>query len=191
MSKIRKQLEKFGLSDSQIEEIIGIGKAISVRKNEVIIHYNEPCNKVYYLVKGAFISRFINEEKEMQKAINFFFEDSHSFITIPDAFFSTKLSNSELRAVKPSEVLEFKLEDIQYLIAKDPDIYNFYHNQVIKGLLEENALKTKIITETKENLYNYLVNKYPSLLKYVSTKHIAEFMGITPEWLSKIKKNQQ
>jgi hypothetical protein len=88
-------------------------------------------------------------------------------------------------------VIEFSLDDIDNIVNDDIGLFRFYFNVVCRGFLEENELKSKIITESSENLFKYLTTEYPLLIKSVSSKYIAEFMGITPEWLSKIRKNQK
>jgi hypothetical protein len=190
MNRLIKQLTDFNLNKSQIDRIIGMGKVRTVKNNVILIEHNNICDKVYYLLKGAFVCRYINEEKEIQKTVNFFMEGSHTFFTCADGFLTSNPTNCELRAIRSSQVIEFDRKDIDILINEDIDIFKYYHFKVKAGLIEENELKIKIITESSENLYNYLVAEYPNLLANLSTKYIAEFMGITPEWLSKIKRNQ-
>lgn len=188
MLKLIRKLEKTGLSKDQIAQIIDIGVERNIKKNQVISTHKKVCDKAFFLLKGAFVCRYIDDEKDLQKTIGFYFEDSHTFITVADSFYSQNISNCELRSVNKSVVIEFNRADIIKLANSDIDIFRLYHNYVCKGVMEENNLKIKIITETKENLYRYLIIEYPNLLKYVSNKYIAEFMGITPEWLGKIKK---
>ena len=190
MNRLIKQLSDFNLNKSQINRIISIGKILHVRNNVVLIQQNSICDKVYYLLKGAFVCRYINEEKEIQKTVNFFMENSHTFFTCADGFLTSNPTNCELRAIRASQVIEFNRKDIDMVINEDVEIFKYYHLKVCAGLIEENELKIKIITESSESLYKYLIAEYPSLLANVSTKYIAEFMGITPEWLSKIKRNR-
>ena len=88
-------------------------------------------------------------------------------------------------------MIELSRDDIEDIVKDDIGLFRFYFNVVCRGFLEENELKSKIITESSENLFRYLTSEYSLLIKSVSSKYIAEFMGITPEWLSKIRKNQK
>jgi len=181
-------LSNFDLSNAQIEKIIAIGNIRQVKNNTLLVRHNSICDKAYFLFEGVFISRFIDEEKEISKAVFFYLENFHSFFTCTDGFFSGKPTNCELRAIKDAIVIEFSLDDINNIVKDDIGLFRFYFNVVCRGLLEENELKSKIITESSENLFKYLTTEYPLLIKSVSSKYIAEFMGITPEWLSKIRK---
>jgi hypothetical protein len=54
-------------------------------------------------------------------------------------------------------------------------------------LQEINDFEMKIIAYSSERLYNYLIQNHPIIIQQVPTKFIAEFMGISSEWLSKLK----
>jgi len=65
---------------------------------------------------------------------------------------------------------------------------DFYIQRLINALLIEDEFKTQIISKSSEKLYQYLISEYPQIILNFPSKHIAEFMGITQEWLSKLKK---
>jgi len=44
---------------------------------------------------------------------------------------------------------------------------------------------------TAEERYNIFINKYPQLMQHVSQKQIASYLGITPEFLSALRKNKR
>jgi hypothetical protein len=49
-------------------------------------------------------------------------------------------------------------------------------------------LKVVLIGSSKKDIYEYLIEKCNPVIKNVPAKYIAEFMGITAEWYSKMKK---
>jgi hypothetical protein len=187
----RGYLSNFDLSKAQIEKIVTIGKIIRVKNNSVLVRNNSICDKAYFLLEGVFVCSYINEEKDLSKAVGFYIENVHRFFTCTDAFLFAQQTNYELRAIKKAIVIELSRDDIEDIVKDDIGLFRFYFQVVAKGLFEANELKSKMITESSENLYKYLTLKYPGLLKHISSKYIAEFMGITPEWLSKIRKNQK
>jgi hypothetical protein len=58
---------------------------------------------------------------------------------------------------------------------------------ITQALQEENDFKLKIISYSSERLYSYLITHCPKVIQQVPSKFIAEFMGISSEWLSKLK----
>jgi len=79
-------------------------------------------------------------------------------------------------------------ETIDFHIHLDNNVHTFYQNLIINMLLIESDLKSKLICFDAEDLYKYLINAYPELIINVPSKYIAEFMSISPQWLSKIKR---
>jgi len=92
-----------------------------------------------------------------------------------------------LRAFANSEVIEFDKKDIDRIIFQDINLFQFYHSLVTQALQEENDFKLKIISYPSERLYSYLITHCPKVVQQVPSKFIAEFMGISSEWLSKLK----
>ena len=68
-STFSNYLSNFDLSNAQIEKIIAIGKIRQVKNNSVLVRHNSICDKAYFLFEGVFISRFIDEEKEISKTV--------------------------------------------------------------------------------------------------------------------------
>ena len=84
-------------------------------------------------------------------------------------------------------VIEFNKKDIDTITSQDIDLFKFYHSLVTRALQEENDFKLKIISYSSERLYSYLITHCPKIIQQVPSKFIAEFMGISSEWLSKLK----
>ena len=168
-----------------IEEKIQV---LHFKNNEVAIKPGAICDRVYLVVQGGFVCRYINEATETEKTINFYLEDVHPFMACVDSFFSQKPTSCELRAICPSMVWALHRKDLDQLFEMDKSIFNFYNAQVISALTEENELKLKIIALPSEALYQYIMDTFPMVIKKVPSKYIAELMGISAEWLSKLKR---
>lgn len=163
-------------------------KVLHFKNNDVVIKPGAICDRVYFVVEGGFVCRYINEVTETEKTINFYLEDIHPFMACVDSFFSQSPTACELRAICPSTVWALHRKDLDQLFEMDKEIFNFYNAQVIKALTEENELKLKIIALPSEQLYKYILGTFPMVIKKVPSKYIAELMGISAEWLSKLKR---
>lgn len=76
------------------------------------------------------------------------------------------------------EAFDLKIETLNSL---------FYHSVVLRALLEEHEFRLKLIAFTSARLYDHLLSRFPMIVRQVPSRYIAEFMGITPEWLAKLK----
>jgi hypothetical protein len=187
MNKFLKALKTSNISPDKIENIISKAKLLNVKSQSLLIKSNTICDKAYFVLKGGFVCRYIDEELEIEKTINFYLEDFHPFMSCVDSYFLETKTQCELRAIAHSEVIEFNKKDIDTITSQDIDLFKFYHSLVTRALQEENDFKLKIISYSSERLYSYLITHCPKIIQQVPSKFIAEFMGISSEWLSKLK----
>jgi hypothetical protein len=187
MNKFLEELQAKNIAIESISTIMSKGKLLQLKSQSLLIKPNEICDKVFFVLKGGFVCRYINEELEIQKTINFYLENFHPFMSCVDSFFSETKTQCELRAITYSEVIEFNKKDIDTIINEDIELFQFYHSIVTTALQEENDFKLNIISYSPEMLYRYLITNCPEIIQTVPSKFIAEFMGITSEWLSKLK----
>lgn len=187
MNKLLQTLNASNISADSIEAILSKGKLLSVKSQTLLIKPNTICDKVFFVLKGGFVCRYIDDELEIEKTINFYLEDFHPFMSCVDSYFSGTKTQCELRAITNSEVIEYNKKDIDQFINHDRQLFHLYHSIVTQALQEENDFKLKIISYPSEKLYSYLMANCPKVIQYVPSKFIAEFMGISSEWLSKLK----
>ncbi len=173
------------------ESILRIQKTIKVQRiksKEALIIPGEVCQHVYVIVQGGFVCRYIHEKKGEAKTINFFLTDLHPVMTCLDSYFTQKPTNCELKAITDSIVVALPKIVVDDLKQEDQYFGRFYHDVVITALTEENELKTKLIAYSSKEKYDFVIEEMPSVIKSVPSKYIAEFCGISSEWLSKLKK---
>lgn len=187
MNQLIEELSKSKIPNETIEKIMGLGKLVKVKSQTKLVRHNQVCTKVYLVLKGGFVCRFIDEALEIEKTINFFFPDFHPFMTCVDGFFSGTKTQCEIRCISNAEVIEFDKKDIETLVFQDLQLLQIYHALVITALQEINDFEMKIIAYSSERLYHYLITTHPIIIQQVPAKYIAEFMGISSEWLSKLK----
>lgn len=187
MNKFLEELQIKNISTDKIETIISKGELLQIKNQSLLIKPNTVCDKAYFVLKGGFVCRYINEELEIEKTINFYLKDFHPFMGCVDSYFSETKTECELRAISNSEVIAFTKKDIDHLISQDIQLFQLYHSIVTQALQEENDFKLKIISYSSEKLYSYLITHCPKVIQQVPSRFIAEFMGISSEWLSKLK----
>ena len=187
MTKLFKELQSANISLAQIEKLLSKGKLLKVKSKSLLVQPGTICDKVYFVLKGGFVCRFIDKELEIEKTINFYLDDFHPFMSCVDSYFSETQTHCELRAIAYSEVLEFDKKDIDAIVLEDIVFFQFYHFMLTKILQEENDFKIKIISYSSEVLYSFLIAICPEVIRQVPSRFVAEFMGISPEWLSKLK----
>jgi hypothetical protein len=107
-----------------------------------------------------------------------------------DSFFTGTKTKTELIAIKNSTVLAFHKTEFDKLLIENHDILIFYAQMLSEIIRNETELKVVLIGSAKKDIYEYLIEKCNPVIKSVPAKYIAEFMGITAEGYSKMKKGK-
>jgi CRP-like cAMP-binding protein len=182
-----QELLKANVSSDSVRKLLEIIKFQEVKNQQLLVIPGEICDKIFFVLEGGFVCRYVDEANEVEKTINFYLDNLHPFMSCVDSFFSELPTRCELRAISGAKVLVLSKKDLQLLMSEDMALFRFYHSMVTKALQEENDLKLKLIAYTSEQLYQYLIGQLPVVIQRVPSRFIAEFMGISPEWLSKLK----
>lgn len=176
------------IQPASMEFIVAHTQLRRMKSNSLLIGPGKVCDSVFLVVEGGFVCRYIDPEQETGKTINFYLNDVHPFMACIDSYFTQTPTQCELRAISDAAVIQIKKKDLDTLLEMDASLRQFYQELVVTALREENDLKLKIIAYPSEQLYRYFMEYFPSVIQRVPSKYIAELMGISPEWLSKLKR---
>ncbi|HAA13704.1 MAG TPA: hypothetical protein DCE41_19230 [Cytophagales bacterium] len=163
-------------------------KVVLVKSKHTLIMPGEINKNVYLVIEGGFVCRYIHETTGEAKTINFYLQDLHPVMACVDSYFTQVPTHCELKAVTDSVVLATPKMVMDQIVAEDLHFANFHHQVVNTAMVEENELKMKLIAYSAKEKYDFIIEEMPSVIQKVPSKYIAEFCGISPEWLSKLKK---
>ncbi len=176
------------LTPEDIQTIQSVSSPLNVKSYKTLIDYNEQCSTICFVLKGGFVMKVLNEENGEERCVSFNLPTFQPFLTSPKSFFSQVPSNCRLQAFKNSDVLVFERDALLELTETIPRFKDFYHQQIINVLLLELDFRMRLITHSPQRLYMHLLSDYPEIIQNVPAKDIANFIGISPEWLSNLKK---
>lgn len=181
-------LQNQKVSDETTRQIKAHLKVIKVKSKDTLIIPGEICKNVYLVMGGGFVCRYIHEKDGTAKTINFYLVDLHPIMACLDSFFTQTPTNCELRAISNSVVAALPKKVVDTLINQDEYFAKFHFGVVSMAMREENELKMKLIAYSSKEKYDFIIQEMPSVIRTVPSKYIAEFCGISAEWLSKLKK---
>ena len=138
-----------------------------------------------YILKGAFISYYLDQEgKEhtVQIALeDWFVSDFYSYITqSPATLF--------VEAVEDAQIVQFAYEDIEALCKKNHLLSEYFRISTERAFAFSRKRALATISLSAEERYLELTQLYPAMDRRIPQKVIASYLGISPEFLSKIKK---
>jgi CRP/FNR family transcriptional regulator, anaerobic regulatory protein len=104
---------------------------------------------------------------------------------------SSVISRSEsllnVDAIKPSEVLLLSREDQLSLFDEVPKLERYFRVLTENGLVSSRMRLIENLSLTARQRYQRFCQTYPNLINEIPQKYIASFIGVTPEFLSKIR----
>jgi CRP-like cAMP-binding protein len=92
-----------------------------------------------------------------------------------------------IEAVADSEVAMLSKENQEILYAKVPKFERFFRILVENSLVANQQRLIDNLSATAEDRYLHFIKKYPLIPSCVPQHNIASYLGITPEFLSKIR----
>lgn len=186
-NELLNTLQQFGVKSNHIQQLSEETQALSVKSNQLLIKKGQINTHLYYVLEGGFVCRFLSEDGETKRTINFYLNELHPVMACIDSYFSQSKTSCELRAIADSVVLAIDKKRIDEVVLADPNFRSLFDYLVTRALIEENDLKLKIISLKPDTFYQYIIKEFPQVIHKVPSKYIAELMGISAEWLSKLK----
>lgn len=95
-----------------------------------------------------------------------------------------------LQALEATDVLLLRLDHLEQLCEQVPKFERFFRLLFQNGYLLAQRRREARATFTAEVRYARFCRQYPRLHQRVALKHIASFLGITPEFLSMLRAKQ-
>lgn len=97
-------------------------------------------------------------------------------------------SNYSIRALMPSVVLQISKSGLEDLYQKVPETERYFRIIFQNALIAHQQRIMRDHAYDAESRYQLFREKYPDLENLVPLKYIASYLGITPEFLSKIRR---
>ncbi len=177
------------IKPASINILMATGKIIAVKKRTKLIQVGDVCDKGFFIIDGGFISRIYNTKTKKSRTQNFFLDDFNPFMSCEDSYFTGDKTHTDLLAIKDSLIIQFTKQDLERVTDEHKDLAKFFQNYILVNALKQESELRKILNAySKEEIYTYLIEKCNSVVKNVPSKYIAEFIGISAEWLSKTKR---
>lgn len=179
-------LSIIAFSPSELEDILSQFKHENVSKNTVLIEQGKVSKKLYFVEEGMGRSYYLKDDG---KEVTQWFFGVGKFMTSVDSFFQQSPSLYYLETLEDSVLYSISKEDIDLLFAK-------YHKMEQFGRLVSIEMLTKVVNklnaiqfQTAKERYEYMLAEFPDISYRVPLGHIASYLGMTQETLSRIRRN--
>lgn len=160
-------------------------KTKEVAKGELLLRKGEICRYGYFVVKGC-LKSYVLDTTGKEYILQF--APENWMVSDLDSFINHTASTTFIEAIEKSELKLFP----QSFFDQPKQLNNaelFEQNQkLIKNIIVANKRLASIFSDTAKERYLDFCKTYPNLIQRLPLKLIAAYIGITPEYLSEIRR---
>jgi len=175
---------EYPLNKDGLRKLLSLFKLEKIKKGTQILNAGTKEKKLRFLNKGVVREYYATSDKETN--INFFIEPQ--FITDLSSFNTNSETKKYQETLSDIELLAIDKSDFRKLLNEYDCGKSFIDLSFQRLLKNKELFEYNRITKSAEELYNELFIYRQSWLEKIPQYHIASFLNITPETLSRIRK---
>jgi CRP-like cAMP-binding protein len=182
LERFRKTLESFtSFSDDDFLLLADMMHEKHFDKGEVLLREGQVCKEFYYILSGCLRSFSLEEGREVN--VKFFFEDEFA------------CDFESMREEEPSKFYLVAMEEVTVFYATKTEavpvmahfytfLFRFFQEQYFKESEHSNSFKLL----SPEERYRYLLAHRPNYLQRIPLVHLATYLGMSRETITRIRK---
>ena len=185
MALIIQNIEKIiSLTDEEKELILSKIELNNYKAKTVLLQAGEIA-KYSYFVKSGILRSFNINDNIVEHVLQFACEDW--WIGDMYSYISEKPGNLFIEVLEDAEVVSISKQNHQELYHKIPKLERFFRILTENSLVAHQERLMDNLSLSAEERFEKFCSKYPTLIQKVPQKQIASYIGVTPEFFSKMK----
>ncbi len=158
---------------------------INLTKGDTILHPDELVYHQYYVYEGCLRTYFIDDSGK-EHTLQFAIKDW--WISDYTAFFSTTRALMTIECIQDASVYKISRENMEHLYLEVPQLETFFRRKMEKGFAAFQMRILANLSQSAKERYLSFISTYSTIEQHVKNYHIASYLGITTETLSRIRK---
>nr|WP_294946709.1 Crp/Fnr family transcriptional regulator [uncultured Mucilaginibacter sp.] len=172
------------LSPAEAGMVTSLFKEKAYKKGDYFLEEGRICKHVGFVVKGL-MRYYINHDGEEK---TYAFSQENNYVCNYESFLPQQPSTKIIQALEDCEVLLISYENLQLLYAGIREGERFGRMAIEAVFIQLLQDVTSFYTETPEMRYERFLKNHADLQQRISQYHIASFVGVKPQSLSRIRK---
>jgi len=161
-------------------------KHIVFKKGELVLNADQICTESYFIKKGILRTYFIKDGKEISE----YFCGIDEWVNSPRSFIQRKKDIYYIDAIENTEAYSLNVNDLVYLFDNFPEMERY--SRLSMGTFFGHMMEriTSIRFTTAKEKYDHFCQTYNGIYHRIPLGMVASYLGITPETLSRIRKQK-
>ena len=177
--------EKVDISDAEVEILTSSFQLIRKKKNAYLVKEGDASLHLYFILEGYVRCYYIDDAGN---EITTHICGSNEFVTSFESFSYKVPSKANVQCTSDCVLLSITKEEhdglYKSILNWTPFCQSVYEKQIVK--ISERAHTLQILSASER--YLRLLHKQPQIAQNTSVKHLASYLGIKPQSLSRIRK---
>ncbi|WP_104382941.1 Crp/Fnr family transcriptional regulator [Sphingobacterium sp. HMA12] len=179
--KIIRQL--FPLNDKEILLLKDGISIFSAEKENNLIRPLRVADRLFFLEKGTVRSFYQKDYKEINT--EFFFEND--FFTAFTSYLTQEKTNLHFQCIEQCDLISIPKEVIDKLLREDTKWNILLNNILAKEYIKKCRRESSFLLLDANERYHYFLKQFPDADNRIPLFHIASYLGMSPETLSRIR----
>lgn len=175
------------LSEEQSLVLHRYFKAHLLKKKEYLLKEGQVCRSMYFVEKGC-LRMYFHTSKTTEQITQFALDSW--WMSDYFSFMDQKPSEYYIQAVEKSEVYSIDFLLLEELLKEIPQLERYFR-MVMQRAVAAAQLRIKYMFDlSKEEFYNHFITSFPEFVQRVPQYMIASYLGLTPEYVSELRKKK-
>jgi CRP/FNR family transcriptional regulator len=179
-------LKKYiSLDDDEVTLLMSVVKPLVINKKEYLVREGQVCKANYFVEQGLLRMFFINHkgiEQTTQFALeNWWMADYMSFMMQNNSHFN-------IQAVETSTVIAIEHHKQDQLLAQLPQLERYFRLMMQRAYAAAQMRVKYFHASSKEENYRQFVSLFPDFVQRIPQYMLASYLGLTPEYVSELRK---
>ncbi len=172
------------LSSGNIEKLKKFFTIKSYKKKEYLLHFGSISRYEFFVIKGC-LRTFIVDKNGTEH--NIMFATENWWTGDIASFFNQTPTSYSIQALEKTDVLQISKEKWENLFIQIPEFGHYARVMFQNATVAQQSRIIQNLSYTAEERYLDFLAKSPNLIQRIPQKHIASYLGITPEFLSMLR----
>jgi len=174
-----------GLSESEVVAFNKYVETHQFKKKEFINQESSVCKQLYFVEKGCLRMYFINK-KGVEQITQFALDGW--WISDYQSFINNTPSDYYIQTIEESTIVSIDNQNLDKLLIELPHLERYFRIIMQKAVAGAQHRSKLLYEMSKEEFYFHFSTSFPEFMLRVPLYMIASYLGLTPEYLSELRK---
>jgi CRP-like cAMP-binding protein len=180
-----KEIKKHINLTAEEEELITASfRYKKVRRNQFLIQPPDVALYEHFVISGCLVQYYLDDNGTQHTLI---FAPEGWWTTDLPSFLTGQASRYHVESLEDSEVLIIAKESLDKLLIKIPSLNSYFRILYQNAIMAQEERLLNVLSTKVEERYLRFLKKYPQLENRIPQYWIASYLGVTPEFFSRVK----